>query len=71
MMSQAPCWRLHPGHVEPKALERVVRPRPNSAFHRLPRCPIQQDRMSYRDRYDITHLGDVHKQEAWYIQLLL
>ena len=55
-MSQAPCWRLRPGRVEPKALERVVRPRPNSAFHRLPRCPIQQDGMSYSDRYDIAHL---------------
>ena len=71
MMSQAPCWRLHPGRVEPKASERVVRPGPNSAFHRLPRCPIQQDGMSYRNRYDITHLGDVHEQEAWYIQSLL
>ena len=64
MMSQAPGWRLHPGCVEPKASERVVRPRPNSAFHHLPRCPIQQDGMSYCDRFDIAHLGDVHKQEA-------
>ena len=71
MMSQAPCWMLRPGRVEPKVSERMVRPRPNSAFHHLPRGPIQQDRMSYFDRYDIAHLGDVHKQEAWYIQSLL
>ena len=71
MMSRAPCWRLCPGRVEPKASERVVRPKPNSAFHCLPSCPIQQDGMSYRDRYDITSLRDVHEQEAWYIQSLL
>ena len=56
MMSQAPSWRLHPGRVEPKALERVVRPRPNSAFHHLPRCLVQPDGMSYHDRYDAAHL---------------
>ena len=56
MMSRAPCWRLCPGCVEPKASEGVVRPRPSSAFHPLPRCPVQPDGMSYRDRYDTAHL---------------
>ena len=71
MMSQTPCRRLCLGRVEPKASEREVRPMPNSAFHHLLRCPIQQDGVSYRDRYDIAHLRDVHEQEVWYIQSLL
>ena len=71
MMSQVPCWRLRPGRVEPKASERVVRPRPDGAFHHLSRCPIQQDGMLYHDRYDIAPLGEVHEQEVWYVQSLL
>ena len=71
MMSQIPSQSLCPGHVEPKASEGERRHRLTSASHHLLRCQIQQDGVSYCNRYDIAHLRDVHEQEAWLIQSVL
>ena len=70
MMSQLPSRRLCPGRMESKASEGQRRHRLTSASYHLLRCQIQQDRVSYCNRYDIAHLGDVHKQEARFIQLV-
>ena len=71
MMSQLPSRRLCPGHMESKALEGERRHRLTIASHRLLRCQIQQDRVSFCNRYDITHRGDVHEQQVWFIQTVL
>ena len=71
MASQLPSRRLCPGYMESKASEGERRHRLTSASHHLLRCQIQQDGVSYCNRYDITHLGDVHEQEVWFIQSVL
>ena len=71
MMSQLPSRSLCPGRMEPKASEEERRHRLTSASHCLLRCQIQQDGVSFCNRYDIANLGDVQEQEAWFIQSVL
>ena len=71
MTSRLPSRRLCPGLMESEASEGERGHRLTSASHCLLRCQIQQDGVSYCNRYDIAHLGDVHEQEAWFIQPVL